>query len=94
MLLGPEIAYAAVGKIQLVENFKTVILNPLITLLFGAALIVFLFGLAETLTGGDQEEKRTTGRKHIMWGVVGMFIMISVYGLLNVISATITQLTG
>ena len=91
MLFSPEIASASVGKIQLVENFKSVILNPLISLLFGLALVYFLWGLAEVVFAGDQEEKRKTGSQHIMWGVVGMFIMVAVYGILNLISATISQ---
>ena len=91
LLFKPEIAQAAVGKIQLVENFKSVILNPIITFLFGAALIYFLWGLAEVVAGGDEEAKRQTGREHIMWGVVGMFIMVAVYGILTLVSATINQ---
>jgi len=91
MLFDPVIASAAVGKIQLVENFKSVILNPLISLLFGLALVYFLWGLAEVVFAGDEEEKRKIGRNHIMWGIVGMFIMVAVYGILHLVSATITQ---
>jgi hypothetical protein len=92
--LWPEIAYAAIGTIPLVDQIKRVILNPLISLLFGAALLYFLWGLAAVVGGGDNETKRTTGREHMLWGIVGMFIMVTVYGLLNLISGTITQLIG
>lgn len=92
LFFSPEIAYAAVGKIQLVENFKSVILNPLIMLLFGAALVYFLWGLYQVVAGGAEPGQREIGRQHILWGVVGMFIMVAVYGLLNIISATVSTI--
>ena len=86
------IAYAAVGKIALLDRIQSVILDPIITLLFAGAVMYFVWGLVETITSGDDSTKRKIGSNHIMWGLVGIFIMVAVYGILNVVTATITSL--
>ncbi|MFA6416301.1 MAG: hypothetical protein WCW56_02310 [Candidatus Paceibacterota bacterium] len=85
------IAYAAVGRIALIDNIERVILDPLITLLFALAVMYFIWGLLETITSGDDSAKRKTGSQHIMWGLIGIFIMVTVYGILNVVSSTISS---
>ena len=70
------------------RKLDAVIVNPLIYLLFGVALIVFLWGVVQYLVSNDSEEGRTTGKRHILWGVVGMFIMASAFGILHIIVNT------
>jgi len=84
--------YATVGKIALLDRIQSVILDPIITLLFAGAVMYFVWGLVETITSGDDSTKRKIGSNHIMWGLVGIFIMVAVYGILNVVTATITSL--
>ena len=63
-------------------------LNPLIILLFVVALIVFFWGLVEFISKAGSEEGRETGKRNMVWGVVGMFIMVAVYGIIKLILAT------
>jgi len=86
--------YAAVGKIALIDRIENVILNPIITLLFALAVFYFLWGLMDVVSSGDDSSKRTQGRNHIMWGLVGIFIMVAVYGLMNVAINTISTVAG
>lgn len=60
------------------------IVNPFIVLMFAAAVVYFLWGVFNYVKGAGSETDRETGGKHIMWGVVGMFIMVSVYGIIKV----------
>lgn len=73
---------------KLIHNFNNVILNPIIALLFGVALVVFLWGVFQYLLGGDSEDARKTGARHILWGVVGLAIMISAFGIINIALGT------
>lgn len=73
---------------RLIHNFNNVILNPIIALLFGVALVVFLWGVFQYIAGGDSETARSTGAKHIMWGVIGLMVMISAFGILNIVLGT------
>jgi hypothetical protein len=73
----------------LIANIKQNILNPIIVLLFALALLYFLHGVYKAVKGSSSEEERRLGQQNIIWGLVGMFIMISAFGLVNLICGTI-----
>lgn len=81
------VAYADIDS--LVRNVNRVILNPLIVFMFAAALAYFLYGVVEFLGNTENEEKRTIGKSHMIWGVVGMFIMVAVFAIMGIITRTI-----
>ena len=58
------------------------IINPLIPVLIGIGLIVFFWGIIQFVLNADSEEKRSTGRQHMMWGIIGLFVMVSVWGII------------
>lgn len=78
----------------ILENIKTFILNPIIGLLFAVALVLFLYGWVEYLYQGKVGENRDQAVQNIIWGVVGMAIMVSVYGIMTIITGTIDSLGG
>ncbi|MEK7602135.1 MAG: pilin [Patescibacteria group bacterium] len=58
----------------------------LVPLIFALAFIVFLWGVYRYLIlGADNEEKRQEGQKFIMYGLIGFFIMISIWGIVNLL---------
>lgn len=61
------------------------ILNPVIGLMFGIAMIFFVYGVIEFISKADSDQGREAGRKHMIWGVIGMFIMLAVFGLIDII---------
>lgn len=65
-----------------------VIINPLIELLFGVALLIFLYGVFEYFIKSGEAEARKTGGQHILWGLIGMLIMFGVYGIIRIITGT------
>ena len=64
-------------------KINTEILNPIILLLFGAALVLFLWGGFMFIRDAASDEGRETGKRALFWGIVGMVIMVSVYGILR-----------
>ena len=64
------------------------ILNPLIILVFAIALLVFFFGIFQFIASGTADDKREEGKRKIFWGLFGMFIMFSAYGLIHLILGT------
>ena len=64
------------------------ILNPLIGLLFAVAFVYFIWGVMNFVKNSDNETERETGKQHMIWGIVGMFIMIAVYGITSLIIGT------
>lgn len=64
--------------------------NYLLTLLVGLTLFVFLYGLMKYMFKGQESDAaRTEGRKFMLWGIIGLFVMISVWSLVAILSNTI-----
>ncbi len=84
-----KVAYGAVSLSTeadtLLEKINKEILNPFIGLLISIALLVFIYGVVEFIAGADNEDKRTQGKQHIIWGIIGLFIMVSVFGIMKII---------
>ncbi len=72
-----------------IANANRLIINPLITLLFALALAYFLYGALEFIVSGQSEEKKTSGKSHMLWGIVGLTIMMGVWFILNVVLNTL-----
>jgi len=64
------------------------IINPLILLLFALAVVFFLYGALKFFTSGQNEEKRTQGKSHMLWGIIGMTIMMAVFFIMKVVLNT------
>ncbi|OGI76209.1 hypothetical protein A3C67_03265 [Candidatus Nomurabacteria bacterium RIFCSPHIGHO2_02_FULL_42_19] len=71
-----------------IASVNSSIVNPLITLLFALAVVFFLFGVFQFIYNQENEEKRTAGKMHMLWGVVGIAIMMGVFMILNLILNT------
>lgn len=67
---------------DLIQRINDAIISPIILLLFGLALVYFLYGVMIFVANADEPEKRKTGAMHMLWGVIGMFIMFGVKGIL------------
>ena len=57
--------------------------------MFAFALVYFIVGVLQYLLNPANDEERATGRQHILWGVVGMAIMVSVWGIMTIIAGTL-----
>lgn len=69
-----------------VRKIETGILNPLINLLFVLATLIFLWGIVQYVIGSQGDEKKLAQGKQLMiWGVIGMFIMASAWGIVNLL---------
>ncbi|HEY4515707.1 MAG TPA: hypothetical protein VJH67_00790 [Candidatus Paceibacterota bacterium] len=73
---------------QFLAKINEFILNPVIILGFVVATAVFFFGVAKFIASSDDDTKREEGKKSIVYGIVGMFIMFSVYGIVNFVLNT------
>ncbi len=68
------------------------IVNPIIEVLFAFAFIVFVYGVLHLVFGDPDSDARTKGKNSAIYGVIGMFIMVAAWGIINLISATIKSI--
>lgn len=73
---------------QFLNKINQYILNPLILLAFAVAFIVFFWGIFQFIYSQTADAGRDEGKRKIFWGLFGMFIMVSAYGLIRLILGT------
>ena len=71
-----------------ITKVDSLIINPLISLLFALAVVYFLYGVFKFVSNQDNEEERLTGKKHMVWGIVGITIMMGVWTILGIVLNT------
>lgn len=86
--LGVSVGNACTSTICAVaQNIIYLINTVLVPLIFAIAFIVFLYGVFKKYiwSHGDSTAVEE-GHKLILWGLIGFVVMISLWGLVNVIS--------
>lgn len=83
------------AALSIITKINQNILNPIIILFFCIAMLYFLFGILEYLVKSKSDPAAIkAGAKHMGWGLFGMFIMVSVFGFLQLIINTLPIDTG
>lgn len=74
---------------QVANTILTLINNVLVPLIFAISFLVFLYGVFRSyiFSSGD-ETAVAQGHKLILWGLVGFVVMISLWGIVNVVANT------
>ncbi len=73
---------------KLIENINSTIVNPLVVVLFTFSLVAFLWGVYQYIKGTDNPEKRALGTQHILWGVIGMAVMLMSFTIVKIVLKT------
>ena len=68
----------------LIQSVKS-LMGAALPLMVGIALLVFLWGLVRFLAKGGDSKAVEDGRRLMIWGVVALFVMVSVWGLVGFI---------
>ena len=87
----PFFAFAqAITSVQSGGQFVINIINTVaVPVLFAVAFVVFIFGIFQYfILGKGDEEKQTQGRSLMLYGLIGFFLMVSVWGLVNILVGT------
>lgn len=65
---------------------KCVITGAIIPLIFALATIFFLWNVAVFIRSADKTSVKEEARQRMVWGIVALFIMISVWGIISIMS--------
>jgi len=77
------------GSIPIITKIEQVIINPIITILFAIAFMVFVYGMVEFISNSASSGKREQGIQHMLYGFLGFFVMVSAKGIIALICTTI-----
>lgn len=61
------------------------ILTTAVPVLVTVALAVYILSAVVLIARAQNDEARKTGRKRMLWGIVGIFVMVSVWGFVAIL---------
>lgn len=73
---------------QLIYKIISDVLRPTVSLLVALAVVFFLVGVVKFMFSVGDETKRKEGKNMMIYGVIGLFVMISVWGLVGLLTNT------
>lgn len=90
-LFGPVVAWADLPVTpetanQVFAGFSVGNLMGLIPVLVLVAVVTFIAGILQFLSAGDDAEKRQSGRKVMIYGIIILFVMVSIWGFVNILT--------
>lgn len=75
--------------VKLMAAISKNIIDPFVKVLFAIALLVFAVGMIEFFLAKQSGEALEQGRRHMIWGIVGMAVMAGVFGIMYFIITTL-----
>jgi len=78
------------GRINNADSLVTFIKNlidTVIPIIIAIAVVYFLWGLFRLFTAAD-DEKKDKAKNTILYGVIALFVMVSIWGLVNILVGT------
>lgn len=88
LVMMPALALAQFGEVNdFFDDVSSFINGTLIPLVFAIALLVFIYGMFQYfILGGGDEDSRETGRRLMLWSIVGFVAMVSIFGIVNLVA--------
>lgn len=89
----PFVAFAQniQGVLGVIQNLLNLIIPILITL----AVVTFFWGLAKFIWSiGGEENAKADGKKIMLWGLVALFVMVSIWGIIGLLGNTFSIRQG
>lgn len=91
-------AGAAAGTCRLITGAKfqdllsyitCIIAGSVIPLIFAGAAVMFIWGVVNFfIINANEEAKRAQGRQFMIWGIIALAVMLSVWGLVGILGST------
>jgi uncharacterized membrane protein HdeD (DUF308 family) len=81
-------SYGTGSTITDIIYFMINIINQAVVLVVALALLFFFWGIMKFILNADNDEERTKGKKVMVWGIIALFVMVSVWGLINILANT------
>lgn len=70
------------------DKIYVAIFYPLVLLLTAVAFLMFLWGGFQFISNADNPSARETGRRHMLYGIIGLLVMVSALVILTIAANT------
>jgi len=72
----------------LINFFTCILMRSVVPLLIALALAGFVYGVIKYFLNPENEEKRKNGKSFMLWGIITIFVIVSIWGLVGILSNT------
>jgi len=79
---------AAAATIEDIIGTIRGIVDTIVPLFMVIAVAVFLWGIVKYITSAGDEEKAKAARGYIIYGLIGLFVMVAFWGIIRVVAST------
>jgi hypothetical protein len=90
LIMTPCLTLAATAP----SNFKELVfrfievINKIIPVVVALALLFFFWGIAMFIFHADNEEKKKESRNIMIWGIIALFAMVAIWGIIKMLLLT------
>jgi|CXWL01.1.fsa_nt_gi hypothetical protein len=99
--VGGTQTYGGTGSVNvnLIKGYSTgiisIINDVIVPVLFAIAFLTFLYGVYKYfILGAAEATAREEGRQFVLWGIIGFVVILSIWGLVNIVVTTFGLGTG
>ena len=79
---------------SLVKSITSVFNRKLIPLMILLALIYIIYAVVEYIRANDESQGKEDKKQKIFWGIIGLFVIVSVWSLVAIIANTFGIFAG
>jgi hypothetical protein len=85
----PLLALAAPGNLKELIELFTGLINPLIALLTGLAVLFFVWGIVKYILSAGNEKHTAEAKSAMLYGIIGLFVLFSFWGIVQLLARSI-----
>ncbi|MCI0619845.1 pilin [Candidatus Wolfebacteria bacterium] len=74
---------------SLIRTKLLILVNPIILVVSGLALVFFFWGIAKLILSAGDEKGREEGKKVMLWGIIALFVLFSVWGIVQLLQRSL-----
>jgi len=76
-------------KLQDLFGYATCIISKsVLPLILTLAIAMFVWGVVQYVINDSEEGKKAKGKQFMIWGIIGITVMVSVWGLVGIVGKT------
>jgi len=92
-ILTPGLASAQGNIITFVAMISRIV-NLLVPIVSTLAVVFFFYGLAKYILNSGDEDKRKEGKDIMIWGILAMFVLVTIWGIIGFLQRTLGTTGG
>ena len=89
LLFTPLVAWGQITNFDSILDAILNIIQQLTLIVASCSLLVFFWGLAKFILNAESSDAQSKGRDLMTWGVIALFVMTSVFGILAFIERSL-----